>query len=130
MTQSKGTALRNAIYNAILKNTSYTAGASLYLSLHTGAPGLTGANEVPSTNAYTRVAVAFGTPTGGSGSNSGAVTFPAPTPANWGTLTSFGVWDAVTAGNYLFGDALTFSIVTSIGVPVTVPVGNLTYAET
>lgn len=129
MSASKGTYLRNAIYNAILKNTAFTGAATVYVSLHTAAPGLTGANEV-SGNAYARTAITYGTPTGGSGSNSGAVTFPAPTPANWGTVTHFGVWDASTAGNYYFGDALTNAIATSIGVPVTFPVGNLTYAET
>jgi hypothetical protein len=129
MSQSKSTYLRQAIYNAILKNTAFTGAATLYASLHTAAPGLTGANEVPSTNAYARVAVTFGTPTAGAGSNSAAPTWPAPTPANWGTVTHFGIWDAATGGNYYLGDALTAAVATSIGVPVTAPIGNLTYAE-
>jgi hypothetical protein len=128
MAQSKGTYLRNAIYNAILRNTGYTGPATVYMSLHTAAPGLTGANEV-SGNAYARTAIAFGAPTGGSGAETGTTTFPAPTPANWGTVTHFGLWDAATAGNYLLGDALTNAVATSVGVPVTFPAGNVTYAE-
>jgi hypothetical protein len=129
MANDKSTYLRNAIYNAILKNTAFTGAATLYLSLHTGAPGLTGTNEV-SGNAYARQAIAFTTPTGGAGSNSGAVTFPAPTPSNWGTVTHAGIWDAATVGNFYGGDALVASITTSVGVPVTFPVGNVTWTET
>lgn len=93
MAASKGAYLRNKMYNAALKNTAFTGAATLYMSVHTAAPGLLGANEVPSTNAYARTAIAYTVPTAGAGSNSGVVTFPAPTPANWGTLTHFGVWD-------------------------------------
>ena len=34
------------------------------------------------------------------------MTFPAAT-ANWGTISHFGVWDAVTAGNFLGSGAVT-----------------------
>lgn len=130
MSASKSTYLRNIAYNSILKNTAFTGPASLFMSLHTATPGLTGANEVPSTNAYARTAIVFGTPTGGAGSNSSAVTFPAPTPANWGTLTHFAIWDAASAGNCLYGDALTSSVATSIGVAVSFPIAAVTVAET
>lgn len=128
MAQSKGTYLRQAIYNAIFRNTAFTGAAQLYLSLHTAAPGLAGANEVTG-NAYARIAIGYGAPTGGAGANNTAPTFPAPTPANWGTVTHFGIWDAVSGGNYYEGDALTNAIATSIGVPITVPLGNLSHAE-
>jgi hypothetical protein len=129
MSASKSTYLRNIAYNSILKNTAFTGPTTLYMSLHTASPGLTGANEI-SGNAYARTAIAFGSPTGGAGSNSGAVTFPAPTPANWGTATHFAIWDAATVGNCLYGDALTNSIATSIGVAPSFPIGNVTVAET
>src|SRR4051812_22204639 len=103
MSASKSTYLRNAIYNAIFKNTAFTGPATVYMSVHTAAPGLTGANEVVG-NAYARQAIVMGTPTGGAGANTSAPTFPAPTPANWGTLTHFGFWDALTNGNFLEGD--------------------------
>ena len=49
---------------------------------------------------YARVDVTslFGASVDGAGSNSGVVTFPAPT-ANWGTVTHFGIVDASTGGN-------------------------------
>ena len=129
MAASKSTYLRNIAYNSILKNTAFTGPVTLYMSLHTATPGLTGANEITG-NAYARTAIAFGAPTGGSGSNSGAVTFPAPTPAAWGTATHFAIWDAATVGNCLYGDALTASVATSIGVAVSFPISNVTVAET
>lgn len=129
MANDKSTYLRQAIYNAIFKNTAYTGPATLYVSLHTAAPGLTGANEV-SGNAYARTAVTMGAPTGGAGVSTSTVTFPAPTPANWGTVTHFGIWDASTGGNFLEGDALTASIATSVGVPIVFPAGNISAAET
>lgn len=126
---SKSAYLRDAIYNAILRATPFTGAATLYMSLHTATPGLTGANEVAG-NAYTRIVVSFGAPTSGAGISGVTVTFPAPTPANWGTITHFGLWDAATVGNFYGGDQLTNSIATSIGVPITFPGGNVTWAET
>lgn len=46
--------------------------------------------------------------TGGTTSNNGAVTFPAPT-ANWGVVTGFGIYDALTGGNLIAFAALTVS---------------------
>jgi len=44
--------------------------------------------------------------TTGTTSNNGAITFPAPT-ANWGVVTGFAVFDALTTGNMLIWGALT-----------------------
>lgn len=125
---SKSTFLRNAVFNAIFRNITYTAGPNLFFSFHTASPGLTGVNEVAGNN-YARIALVMGAPTGGAGVSSAAVTSLPPTPANWGTLTHWGVWDAAIGGNFLGGDALTNPIVTSIGVPVTFPSGNITWSE-
>jgi len=46
--------------------------------------------------------------TSGTTSNNGSVTFPVPT-ANWGTITSFGIFDAATGGNLLIYGTLTTS---------------------
>lgn len=126
---AKSSFLASAIYKAILRNTGYTGPATVYLSLHTGAPGLNGANEVTGNN-YARVAVSFGADSAGAGSSSAIATFPQPTPSAWGTLTYFGLWDAVSGGNFLGGAALTNQVVTSIGVAVDFPVGSITWTET
>lgn len=129
MSASKSNYLRAAIYKAILRNTSFQGAAQLYLSLHTAAPGLAGANEITG-NAYARVAVNFAADTNGAGVSSNAPQFPAPTPSNWGTATHFGIWDAASAGNYYGGDALTNQVATSVGVPVLFPAGSLSWSET
>lgn len=130
MANNKGTYLRNAIYNAIWKNTAFTGPATVYMSLHTGAVGLTGANECAVANGYARQAVALTAPTGGAGSNSAQPSFGPPTPANWGTITDVGYWDAASGGNFLEGGALSVAIVSQVGVPINFPVGQLTMAET
>ncbi len=74
--------------------------SSAYVSLHTGDPGDTGASEV-SGGGYARQPVTF-TNAGNNptvASNSAVINFPTAT-AGWGTISYFGIWDAVTAGNF------------------------------
>jgi hypothetical protein len=130
MSASKSNFLRSKMYQSAFKATPYTGPATIYMSLHTGAPGLNGtANEITG-NAYARQVITFGADTNGAGASSNAPQFPAPTPANWGTATHFGLWDAASAGNYLGGDALTNPVATSVGVPVLFPIGSVTWTET
>lgn len=78
-----------------------------YVSLHTADPGDTGANEI-SGSAYARVGTVAFANAGNNptvASNSAIVTFPAAT-GTWGTVTHFGVWDAVSGGNYLGSGAV------------------------
>jgi hypothetical protein len=129
MSASKSNYSRGAIYKALLRNTTFTVGANIYMSLHTAAPGLTGANEITG-NAYARQAITFAADANGAGASSNAPQFPAPTPSNWGTATHFGLWDAASAGNYIGGDALTNPVATSVGVPILFPIGSVTWTET
>jgi len=93
-----------------------------YVSLHTADPGTTGASEV-SGGTYARVAVTWNSPSGGSVSNSGAlsINLPASTTASY-----FGVWGASSAGTYYIGGALSPSVTTgaSAGV-ITIASGSL-----
>jgi hypothetical protein len=129
MSASKSSYLRTKQIEAALKAVAFTGPATIYIAFHTAAPGLAGANEV-SGNAYARVAVAFGASAAGVVLNSTSPTTPAPTPANWGTLTHFSLWDALTVGNMLYGDALNNPVSTSVGVPVNIPVSSLSISET
>lgn len=110
---SFSTYLGNALLNEVLRNTGYTPAATVYISLHTADPGLTGASEV-SGGAYARQSIAFAAASAKVCINSALITFPTATVA-WGTITHAGIWDASTAGNFLFGDALTISRVIGIG---------------
>jgi len=94
-----------------------------YVSLHTADPGTTGASEVTG-GTYARVAVTWNAASGGSVSNSGAlsINLPASTTASY-----FGVWGASSAGTYYIGGALSPSVTTgaSAGV-ITIASGSLT----
>tara|TARA_R110000868_G_scaffold266060_1_gene524957 strand:- start:722 stop:1192 length:471 start_codon:yes stop_codon:yes gene_type:complete len=101
-----------------------TGPTSVYVGLLTAAPSDTGGGTEVTGGSYARVTVASslanwaGTQaaastvassgTTGTTSNNGSITFPAPT-ANWGLITHFGIYDAVTTGNLLFYGALTTS---------------------
>lgn len=96
-----------------------------YVSLHTATPGTTGASEVTGGSpAYARVAVTWNSPSGGSVTNSNALTINLPAST---TATHFGIWSAVTAGTYYLGGALTSSVTTgSTQGTVTVAIAALT----
>lgn len=116
--------LENKIIDWLLRAQTFTAPATVYVGLLTAAPSDTGGGTEVSGGSYARVAVTSGltawagtqaaasttasTGTSGTTSNNATITFPAPT-ANWGTVTSFGVYDASTAGNLLFYANLTTS---------------------
>lgn len=96
--------LEEKVYDHVLRNTTYTSPATLYLALHTGDPGETGATDEVSTGSYARQTIAFSAPTDGAGTNSGTVTFSGM-PAV--TVTHLSLWDAVSGGNCLLKGSLT-----------------------
>lgn len=79
--------------------------AGLYQKLHIGGPGAAGATS-PAVGSATRVIAAYGAPSGGAMSQTG--TAPSWTNASTTeTLSDISVWDALTAGNFLFSFQLT-----------------------
>lgn len=114
--------LENKLTDLIFRGQAFTAPATIYVSLHTTDPLDDASGAEVSGGAYARVAITAnltnwsGTQaaasttassgTGGESSNNGAITFPAPSGANWGVVTHFGVWDAATTGNLLIHGAL------------------------
>ena len=102
--------LSNSALNHAFKNTAMIQPANLYISLHTGDPSLDGTNNEVSGFAYSRVNHNSWTiATGRFIHNDGVVDFPYANGGSWGTVTHFGVWDAITGGNYFCGGALTVS---------------------
>lgn len=79
------------------------AGGSVYWSLHDGDPGETGLNEITGGSpAYARKLVTMAAASGGSMSPTAAVTFDVPV----GDVAYVGLWDAISGGNFLCGEAL------------------------
>jgi hypothetical protein len=98
--------LENALVNATLRGTAYTAPSTVYIALYTTDPtdGDTG-TEVTG-GAYARVSATFSAPVNGATSLAANVTFPQAT-AGWGTVTHIGIRDALTGGNLLYHTAMT-----------------------
>ncbi len=115
----------NKLALALLKNTAFTGPATVYMSLHDGIPGTTGAHEITG-NGYARVAVSFAAAAGGAVSTNTDTTFTGPTPAAWGTVRYLGYWDADTAGNFLTTLQLNTPIITAIDTDVVIASGNAT----
>jgi hypothetical protein len=98
--------LENALVNATLRATAYTAPTTVYIALYTTDPTDADTGTEVSGGAYARQSVGFNAPTDGVTSNSANVTFPQAT-ANWGTVTHIGYRDASTGGNLLYYAPLT-----------------------
>lgn len=95
--------------------------ATPYVSLHTGDPGETGASEA-SGGSYVRQSGSFSAAASGATANDAAIEFSSMPAA---TLTHVGVWDAETAGNFLWGGALTASKTTNAGDTFQIAIGDL-----
>lgn len=111
--------LETKIYDHVLRNTSYTPAATIYVALFTStgtaaeleAGTLT--NEVTG-GSYARQTIAFGASSNGVGSNSGTITFPTAS-AGWGTVRFAAVMDASSAGNVLVYGQLTSDVTINSG---------------
>jgi hypothetical protein len=125
----KSNYLEDAILNNIFRNVAWpTWPASLYISLHTADPGDTGASEVVvgTHTWYARVAVTRNTSNWDAPADNGdgrqifnnlVITFPTPTTSV--TVTHWGIWDASTSGNFLYGAALSSSAALASGQSAT-----------
>jgi len=120
--------LENALLNATLNATTYTAPATVYVSLWTSNPGDDGSGTEVSTSgtSYARTAVSFATASGTSGNvlNDADVTFPTAT-ASWGTVGWIGINDAATGGNLLYHTALDTAKAIDSGDIFKIATGNL-----
>ena len=100
--------LENALINATLRNTSYTTPTTVYVGLFLTDPTDARTGTEVSGGSYARKAMTFGAPSNGASLNSAVVEFAQAT-ANWGTITHFAIFDALTSGNMLYHGALTAS---------------------
>jgi hypothetical protein len=116
--------LENAVIDAVLRNTSYTSPATVYVALYTSDPTDADTGTEVSGGSYARTAVTFGAPSNGVTTNSASVTFPTAT-ASWGTVSYIGLRDASTSGNLLFHTALDEAKTVGTGDIFTISTGNL-----
>ena len=116
--------LENALINAVLRNTSYTSPATVYVSLYTTDPTDADSGTEVSGGSYARTAVTMGAPSNGVSTNSADVTFPTCT-VSWGTVSHIGIHDASTSGNLLFHTPLDTAKTIDSGDIFKIETGNL-----
>jgi hypothetical protein len=116
--------LENKLIDFVFRGQTYTPPTNTWIGLLTTATNDANTGQVEvSGGAYARVAVpstllywsgtqgstntSISSGTSGTTYNINSITFPAPTGANWGVITAFGMYDALTGGNLLFYGNLT-----------------------
>ena len=116
--------LENGLLNAVLRNTSYTSPATVYVGLYTSNPGEGNTGTEVSGNSYARKSATFGAPSDGVCTNSAAVEFDQAT-GSWGTVSHVGLLDAITSGNLLFYTDITTSKTIETGDIFKIAAGSL-----
>ena len=112
------------ILDHIFNNSAAPAVTTPWISLHTGDPGETGANEVTG-GGYARQAGSFGAAAAGQVSNTASLSWTNMPSA---TIQYVGVWDSSTATaatNFIWGGALTTNKVVGSGDTFKITTGNL-----
>lgn len=102
--------LENAVLDHVFRNTALTSPTTVYAAAFTVAPtDSTSGTEVANSNAYARKDITMGAASGGTMSNSSAVTFATANGGNWGDIVAIGIMDSQTygAGNLLAYDGVT-----------------------
>lgn len=116
--------LENKVLDHILGTTAYTQPTTVYLGLSTATFGDDNSGTELSGSGYARQSVAFDAASSGTADNSAVIEFPAAT-GSWGTITHFGVFDALTGGNLLVHGAFTTSKTIASGDIVRISAGDL-----
>jgi hypothetical protein len=121
MTSGISTYLANALLDHVLRNTTYSRPATVYMSLHTADPGLTGTNEVNG-GSYGRSATAFDAAASRATQNTDQETFSGMPSC---TVSHIGVWDTSSTGNFLCGGAMSGSKTYNAGDQAIINAGDL-----
>ena len=116
--------LENKVLDHVLGTTSYTMPATIYVGLATASFGDDNSGTELSGGSYARQSIAFDAAASGATDNTAAVDFPVAT-ANWGTISNYGLFDAVSGGNLLIHGAFTSSKTVETGDVLRIGAGEL-----
>lgn len=105
--------------------TSTTAPSAVYLGLATGSIADDASGSELSGSNYARKAITFASASSGSIAGNNSVEFNSAT-GSWGTISHWGIYDALTSGNLLFHGAFTASKAIASGDILKVASGSLT----
>ena len=120
--------LELALLDHIFNDVAFTPPANVFVALYTATPNDGGGGTEVTGGSYARQSTGpadWNPASAGSKDNANAITFPTATAA-WGTVTSFGLFDAVSGGNLLAYGDLTSSKVVGNGDTFEFPADNVT----
>lgn len=108
------TDLANKLLDHILKTTSFSVPTNIYIALYSSAPTATGGGTELSGNGYARkVHDSWDVGAANVSENTGIVVFDAASGGDWLEAVAFGLFDAITGGNFLaWGDLIVAKTVT------------------
>ena len=116
--------LENEILDHILSVGSYTMPSAVYLGLSVASMGDDASGTELSGSGYARQAVTFSAASGGTTSNSAAITFPTAT-GSWGSVGFWSIWDASSSGNMLLHGSFSAAKTIASGDVLRVSSGDL-----
>ena len=116
------------VINVALRGIAYTAPVASYIALYTTAPTAAGGGVEVTGGSYARRPVTWTAPSSGQSSNSAYVTFAVATDT-WGTVTSYGLFDALVAGNMLYWGDLNAPRLIVTNDQFVLPTGQLIVVE-
>lgn len=128
---SKTDLMEDRVLNWVRGTAFPSAPGTVYVGLFSAAPSdAGGGTELANATSpgYTRKAITFGAPSGGSMSNSAEVLFDTAT-GTWVNATHFGIFDAATAGNLLYWGPLTSAVQVANGNQGRIAAGAITISE-
>ena len=115
MAGSISDALENKLLDHVLKTTPFSVPTNIYVALSTADPLDTGAGVAEPADGYARVVMnSWDVAAARATENTNQITFPQAS-GNWGTITHWAIYDAVTGGNFLAHGDFTVSKSCPIG---------------
>lgn len=115
--------LENAWLDHVLGTAAYASPSTVYVQLHVGDPGETGAANPAATN--TRVAASFAAPVNRTMTTDSEIDLGVAAANE--TLTDFTIWDALNGGNCLFIGTMT-DVVAQTNDPLSFAAGDIDVA--
>ena len=110
MAGTLSTALANKQLDHIFKTTPFTVPTNIYVALYSAAPTAAGGGTELTGNGYARkVHDTWDAGAANASENTGAITFDPASGGDWLEAVAFGLFDAITGGNFLGWGDLTVS---------------------
>ena len=126
MAGSLSDALEIKLLDHVLKTTPFTVPTNIYVALSTADPLDTGAGIAePAGGSYARVVMnSWNAASARATANTSQITYP-QTTGDWGTITHWAIFDAITGGNFLAHGDFTASKTAPTGTNLYIAAGDI-----